>query len=193
MLFLANLINRGYGIDRRWINRGEGFSRLRGLVATGTTVAAFATLTTLAAQTTVAVTAGTVATFAARTALAGLRLHIAFGLGKQGTHGEAVFAGLLVDLDEFDSDLVALFEAGSGHVGETLPGDLGDVEEAVAVGHELNECAEVLDGLHLAGVGLALFGKLYDGVDHIESLVDWALEHMTGIFDSREKAGQPCG
>ena len=28
-------------------------------------------------------------------------------------------------------------------------------------------------------------------IPHIESLVDWALEHMTGIFDSREKAGQP--
>ena len=28
---------------------------------------------------------------------------------------------------------------------------------------------------------------------HIENLVGWALEHMTGIFDSREKAGQPCG
>lgn len=24
-------------------------------------------------------------------------------------------------------------------------------------------------------------------------IVGWALEHMTGIFDSREKAGQPCG
>ena len=30
-------------------------------------------------------------------------------------------------------------------------------------------------------------------IPHIESLVDWALEHTTGIFDSREKAGQPCG
>ena len=30
-------------------------------------------------------------------------------------------------------------------------------------------------------------------IPHIESLVDWALEHMPGIFDSREKAGQPCG
>ena len=30
-------------------------------------------------------------------------------------------------------------------------------------------------------------------IPHIESLFDWALEHMTGIFDSREKAGQPCG
>ena len=30
-------------------------------------------------------------------------------------------------------------------------------------------------------------------IPHIESLVDWAWEHMTGIFDSREKAGQPCG
>ena len=30
-------------------------------------------------------------------------------------------------------------------------------------------------------------------IPHIESLVDWALEYMTGIFDSREKAGQPCG
>lgn len=26
-------------------------------------------------------------------------------------------------------------------------------------------------------------------IPHIESLVGWALEHMTGIFDSREKAG----
>ena len=30
-------------------------------------------------------------------------------------------------------------------------------------------------------------------IPHIESLVGWALEHMTGFFDSREKAGQPCG
>lgn len=30
-------------------------------------------------------------------------------------------------------------------------------------------------------------------IPHIESLVGWALEHMTGIFDSREKTGQPCG
>ena len=30
-------------------------------------------------------------------------------------------------------------------------------------------------------------------IPHIESLVDWALEYMKGIFDSREKAGQPCG
>ena len=30
-------------------------------------------------------------------------------------------------------------------------------------------------------------------IPHIESLVGWAVEHMTGIFDSREKAGQPCG
>lgn len=29
-------------------------------------------------------------------------------------------------------------------------------------------------------------------IPHIESLVGWALEHMTGIFDSREKAGRPC-
>ena len=30
-------------------------------------------------------------------------------------------------------------------------------------------------------------------IPHIESLVGWALEHMTGIFDSWEKAGQQCG
>lgn len=41
------------------------------------------------------------------------------------------------------------------------------------------------------GVLNTLFGKTL--IPHIESLVDWALEHMTGIFDSREKAGQPCG
>ncbi len=49
------------------------------------------------------------------------------------------------------------------------------MEEAVAVGHELNEGAEVEDRAHLAGVGLALFGELHDGVDEAEGAVDGVL------------------
>ena len=46
------------------------------------------------------------------------------------------------------------------------------MEQAVAVGHELHESAEILDCHHASGVGLALFGQLYDAVDHLQSLVD---------------------
>ena len=45
------------------------------------------------------------------------------------------------------------------------------------------------DGL----VSRTVYAEVPPLIPHIESLVDWALEHMTGIFDSREKAGQPCG
>ncbi len=43
--------------------------------------------------------------------------------------------------------------------------DFADVEEAVAVGHELNEGAEVHDRAYGAVVYLAFFGKLHNGVD----------------------------
>ena len=43
------------------------------------------------------------------------------------------------------------------------------------MGHELNECAEVHDRADGAFVYLALFGKLYDSVDHSQSLVDSSL------------------
>ena len=66
------------------------------------TVAAFATGSALAAIT--AFAAGTVATLGA------LTLYIAFGLGHQGAHREAIFACLLVDLYELDSDFVALLQ-----------------------------------------------------------------------------------
>ncbi len=49
------------------------------------------------------------------------------------------------------------------------------MEEAVAVGHELNKRAEILDSLHLSGVDLTFFGKLYNGVNHLKSLVDAGL------------------
>ena len=84
------------------------------------TVAAFATGT-------VAFTAGTtlatVTTFATGTVATGcaLALYVSFGFGLEGTHGETIFAGLLVNLDELDFYLVAFLEAGCLHVFETLP------------------------------------------------------------------------
>ena len=74
-----------------------------------TTVIAITAITAWAA---VAITAGTVtvttgSTFAARSAL---RLYPTLGLGKKGTHRQTEFAGLLVDLDELDFNLVAFLE-----------------------------------------------------------------------------------
>ena len=122
-------------------------------------------------------TAGTVAVAAGSSLTAGtsLTLHVAFGLGLEGAHRQAVLAGLLVDLDELDGDLVALLEAAGGHVGQALPGNLGDVKQAVAAGHELHECAEVEDGAHLASVGLALLGHGHDGLDALQGALDAVL------------------
>ena len=79
------------------------------------------TSVTISARAAVAVTARTwsaVSAFAARTSLA---LHVAFGLRCQHAGRQAVFAGLLVDLDQLDSELVALFEAARLHAVETIP------------------------------------------------------------------------
>ncbi len=114
----------------------------------------------------VAIAAGTVTT---RCAFA---LNITFRFGLKGTHRQAVFAGFLVYFNEFHFNGVSLLDAGSRHVVKTVPGDFRYVEESVAVWHELNECAELKDRAHLAGVNLALFGEFYNGVNHVESLVD---------------------
>ena len=75
------------------------------LVVVAATVATVATGTAVVAAGTVAVvTAGTFATGSA------LGLGPAFGLGLKGAHLQTVFAGLLVDFDELDIDLVAFFE-----------------------------------------------------------------------------------
>ena len=80
--------------------------------------------------------------FATRCALT---LYIAFGLGKKRTHGEAVFAGFLINLYELDFHFVAFLETGCLHVGEAIPGYFGYVEKSVAVGHEFHKCSEVED------------------------------------------------
>ena len=84
--------------------------------AAGTTVAIAArAAVTIAARAAVTVTTGTALTafgaFAARTAGTLGGLDPAFGFGLQGAHRQAIFAGLLVDLDEFHGEFVALLDA----------------------------------------------------------------------------------
>ena len=109
-------------------------------------------------------------------------LYVAFGFGFEGTHGQTVLAGFLVDFDKFDLDGIAFVEAAGFHVGETLPSDFADVEQSVAVGHEFDKCAEVHDGLDFAGVYFAFFGQGNDGVDKFEGFVDAGLVGC-GHFD----------
>lgn len=71
------------------------------VVTTGTTV-----VTLLA----IAVTTRAALVVVAGSAGCALRLYVAFGLGLKGTHLQAVFAGLLVDLDEFDLNFVTFLE-----------------------------------------------------------------------------------
>ena len=87
-------------------------------------------------------TGSTVATLTTRTRFS---LYIALGLGCQYSHRQTIFAGLLVDLDELDIHLVALFQTARFHVLETLPRDLADVEKSVATRHKFYECTEVED------------------------------------------------
>ena len=50
-------------------------------------------------------------------------------------------------------------------------GDLADVQEAVAVGHDFHERAEFLDANDLAAVDLADFDFRCDGLDLFDSAV----------------------
>ncbi len=122
-----------------------------------------------------ALTAFALGTFAAGSALAALGFNVALGLLHQGTHRQTELAGLLIDLDEFDVNFITFLETRGSHVFEAFPGDFRDVEQTVAVGHEFDERAEVEDAAHGAAVGLALFGKFHDGVDHFHCLVDGSL------------------
>ena len=106
---------------------------------------AFGTGTTITTGTTVAITTGTAVTLTAWAAGCALTLDVAFGLGLKRTHRQAELAGLLVDLDQLDLDLVALLEARCLHVFETLPRDLADVEQTVAVWHKLDKRAKIKD------------------------------------------------
>lgn len=95
---------------------------LRGLfrivVATGAMVASFTTGT-------VAITAGLPGTVAiVGTTLASgsaLTLYIAFGLGLKSSHREAILACLLIYLNEFHLNGVALLQTGCGHIVKTVP------------------------------------------------------------------------
>lgn len=150
------------------------------VVTAGTTVSAITIAAgTFAIATRAAVTAVTVTAW---TFAAAVMLYVAFGFGFEGTHGQTVFACLLVDFDKLDLNGVAFVKAAGFHVGETFPGDFADVEQSVAVGHKFDKCAEVHDGLDFAGVYLAFFGQGNDGVDKFEGFVDAGLVGC-GHFD----------
>ena len=81
-----------------------------------------------------------VAAFAALSAVgtrAAFPLHITLGFGKQRLARQFEFIGLGVDADQFDIDLVALFQAGLLHGFEAFVVDLRDVEQGVLAGHDL--------------------------------------------------------
>ena len=50
-----------------------------------------------------------------------LSFHIAFRFGSEHLSGEAVFTGLLIDFDEFHSDLIAFVETALVHRVEAVP------------------------------------------------------------------------
>ena len=120
-------------------------------------------------------------------------------------HAEGDFLLVLVDLEDFDLDLLALGDDFAGMVDALGPGHLGDVDEAFdaflklaerAVGHDVDDFGFVdgADGVFLldifprAGVVLLeaegdLFLFLVDREDFdFEFLID--LEHVAGMIDA---------
>ena len=108
----------------------------RAVAVTARSIAAAIAVATIA----IAVTA----TITTRTAVATL-LFVALGLLLQGTHRQAVLAGLLINLNELDCHLVALMQAACLHVGKALPANLADVEQTVTTRHKLNESTKLED------------------------------------------------
>ena len=100
-------------------------------VGTGTAVATHGATSAIATGTGTAVAAVAVATAIARTTVAATlaTLVVTLGLLLQGTHRQAELAGLLVNLDKLDGDLVALVQTAGLHVGEAVPADFADVHK----------------------------------------------------------------
>ena len=137
-------------------------------VGTGTTV------------TTVAVATGTGTTGAATLAT----LVITLGLLLQGAHRQAELTGLLINLDELDSNLVALMQACGLHVGKTIPADFADMQQTVTARHKLDKCAKLEDANHLASVDLTLLGYSDNGLDASNSCIDAILVGGCDLDDS---------
>ena len=75
-------------------------------------------------------------------------------------------------------------QAAGLHVLEAIPADLADVQQAVAASHELNECTELEDADHLAGVDLTLLGNCGDGLDAGHGSLDALLVGSSDLDDS---------
>jgi len=97
-----------------------------------------------------------------------LRLGIrTLGLWNQRFAAELDLAALLVDADALDHDFLA-FADFVGGVGDTVMGQLTDVQQAVKAGEDGHEGAELYHLGHAAEVGLADFGGLDEVADHLE-------------------------
>src|SRR5581483_6387130 len=89
--------------------------------------------------------------------------------------------------EDLDEDLIALAEFVLDILDAVL-GDLGDVEQAVGAGEDLDEGAELGQADHLAEVGLADLGHRGEVADHLDGLgetlgVGGGDVHAAGVVD----------
>ena len=140
------------------------------VVAARTTIVAAAWATIVVTTWTVTIAWATVATWAIITTAT--LLLITLGLILQSTHREAEFAGLLVNLDELNSHLVALVQATSLHVGKALPAYLADVKQTFLAWHELNKSTKLKDALDWTSVYSSLLGHCDDGLNALNCSLD---------------------
>ena len=111
-------------------------------------------------------TFGTFATGTGRT------LYVTLGLRNEDAVRELELAGLRVDFQELDGQLVAFLDAGFLNGLEALPVDLGDMEQTILAGHDLDEAAVRHHRADNALIDLAHFGNGNNGLDLADGGVD---------------------
>src|SRR5262245_42015020 len=100
-----------------------------------------------------------------RVALLTLSLALRF---QQSLLAQAYLAGG-VDIDDFDQNLLALFQF-VAYIFDTVRGDLGNVQEPIQPGENFDESAEVGDALHLAEICLVELGRGREFLDDLDRL-----------------------
>ena len=113
-----------------------------------------------------------------------LRLGIrTLGLWNQRFAAELDLAALLVDADALDHDFLA-FADFVGGVGDTVMGQLTDVQQAVKAGEDGHEGAELDHFGHLAQVGLANLGGLDEVADHAQGNLQLLLGRPSDLAEA---------
>ena len=102
--------------------------------------ASFLRLVTLGSRTATlgtrtSVEACTVTVFATRT-LALLRLYVSFGFLLEGLGAQTELTGFLVDLQQFDADMIAFLDSGLFYGLVAFPVDLGDMQQTFLTRHD---------------------------------------------------------